>query len=165
MEARAQEEHNHELQEEAKRLVDEKLARVAWQNKWLEEKLMEVLEGQLSQATLEVNLEVEEMGEAEGSEAVGTEDIGTTGGTQSLAMEVDEEEQNEVVVVEEIKQGNMRKQAPSSLPKSSRKRVRAGTATQMPAGSQVKGSSAQGSQVGVGNARSTGKPCWRCIKH
>ena len=55
MEARAQEEHNHELQEEAKRLVDEKLARVAWQNKQLEEKLMEVLEGQLSQATLEVD--------------------------------------------------------------------------------------------------------------
>ena len=63
------------------------------------------------------------MGEAEGSEAVGTEDIGMMGGTQSLVMEVDEEEQDEVVVVEEIKRGEMRKQAPLSLPKLLKKRV------------------------------------------
>ena len=43
---------------------------------------MAVLEGRLSQEVLEVDLEVEEMGEAEGSEAIGTEEFGTTGGTQ-----------------------------------------------------------------------------------
>ena len=45
--------------------------------------------------------------------------------------------------------------APSSLLKTSRKRVRAGMATQTPAGSQV----------GSGNAGSMAKPCWRCDKH
>ena len=59
-----------------------------------------VLEGQMSQVELEIDSEVEEMGEAEGSEAVGMEDVGMTGGTQSLAMEVDEEGEDEVVVVE-----------------------------------------------------------------
>ena len=43
---------------------------------------MVVLEGRLSQEALEVDLEAEEMGEAEGSEAVGMENVGTTGGTQ-----------------------------------------------------------------------------------
>ena len=62
-----------------------------------------VLEGQLSQKMLEVDLEVEEMGEAEGSEAVGTEEVGMTGGTQLSAMEVNEEGEDEVVVVEEVK--------------------------------------------------------------
>ena len=51
-------------------------------DKQLEEKLTEVLEGRLSQEVLEVNSEAEEMGEAEGSEAIGMEDIGVTGGTQ-----------------------------------------------------------------------------------
>ena len=114
---------------------------------------MAVLEGRLSQEALEIDSEAEEMGEAEGSEAVGTEEVGTTGGTQLSAMEVDEEGEDEVVVVEEVKQGEMRKQVLSSLPKSSRKRVQAGTATQTPAGSQV------------GTAVSTANPCWRCVKH
>ena len=52
--------------------------------------------GWLTQAEFEEDLEVEE------SKAVGTEDVGMTGGTQSSVMEVDEEE-DEVVVVEEVK--------------------------------------------------------------
>ena len=131
----------------------------------LEEKLTAVLEGRLSQEALEVDSEAEEMGDPEGSEAVGTEEFGTTGGTQSSAMEVDEEGEDEVVVVEETKRGETRKRAPSSPPKSSRKRVQAGMVTQMPAGSQVRGGSVQGSQVGVGTGVSTANPCWRCVKH
>ena len=126
---------------------------------------MVVLEGRLSQEALEVDSEAEEMGEAEGSKAVGTEEVGTTGGTQSLAMEVDEEGEDEVVVVEEVKRGETRKWALSSLPKSSRKRVQAGTATQTLVGSQVKGSSRQGSQVGMGTVVSMANLCWRCVKH
>ena len=68
----------------------------------------------------------EEMGEAEGSEAIRMEEVGVTGGTQSSAMEVDEEGEDEVVVVERVKQGETRKQAPSSPPKSSRKRSEQG---------------------------------------
>ena len=102
-EARAQEEHDCEVQEEAKHLVNKKLARAVRRDKQLEEKLMVVLEGRLSQDVLEVDLEAEEIGEAEGSEAVSTEDIGMTGGTQLLAMEVDEEGEDEVVVVGEVK--------------------------------------------------------------
>ena len=164
VEARAWEEQNHKLREEVKHLVNKKLARVVRWDKWLEEKLTEVLEGQLTQVALEVDSEMEEMGEIDKSEAVGTEDLGTMGGTQSSVMEVDEEE-DEVVVVEEVKQGEMRKRAPSSPPKSSRKRVQVGMVTQMLAGSQVKGSLVQGSQVELGDAGSMGKPCWRCIKH
>ena len=119
----------------------------------------------MTQAELEVDLEAEEMRKAEKSEAVGMEEVGTTGGMQLLAMEVNEEEEDEVVVVEEAKQGETRKQAPSSPPKLSRKRVRAGTATQTPAGSQAKGSSVQGSQAGMGTVVSTANPCWRCVKH
>ena len=119
----------------------------------------------MSQEALEVDSEAEEMGEAVESKAVGMEEVGMTGGTQSSAMEVDEEGEDEVVVVEEVKRGETRKPAPSSLPKSSRKRVRAGTVTQTPAGSQVKGGSVQGSQARVGNAVSMANPCWRCIKH
>ena len=152
-EARAREEHDRKFQEEAKRLVDEKLARAAKRDRQLEEKLTAVLDGQLSQEALEVDSEAEEMGEAEESEAVRTEEVGMTGGTQLLVMEVDEEGEDEVVVVEEVKRGETRKWAPSSPPKSSRKRVRAGTATQTPAGSQV------------GTAVSTANPCWRCVKH
>ena len=40
-----------------------------------------------------------------------------------------------------------------------------GMATQTLVGSLVQGSSVQGSQAGLGNAGSTGKPCWRCVKH
>ena len=155
MEVRAQEEHDRKLQEEAQWIVDEKLARAAKQDRRLEEKLMAVLEGWLSQEALEVNSEAEEMGEAEESEAVGTEEVGTTGGTQLSVMEVDEEGEDEVVVVEEVKRGEMRKRAPSLPPKSSRKRVRAGMATQTPAGSQA----------GVGTAVSMVNPCWRCVRH
>ena len=83
---------------------------------------MAVLEGRLSQEALEVDSEAEEMGEAEGSKAVRMEEVGMTGGTQSSAMEVDEEGEDEVVVLE-VKQGEKRKWAPLSPPKSSRKRV------------------------------------------
>ena len=96
---------------------------MAKRDRRLEEKLMVVLEGRMRQAELEIDSEAEEMGEAEGSEAVGTEEVGMTGGTQSSAMEVDEEGEDEVVVVEEAKQGETRKRVPLSLPKSSRKRV------------------------------------------
>ena len=126
---------------------------------------MAVLEGRMDQVELEVDSEAEEMVEAEGSEAVGTEEYGTMGGTQSSVMEVDEEGEDEVAVVEEVKRGETRKWAPSSPPKSSRKRVRAGTATQTPAWSQIKGGSVQGSQAGMGTAVSTANPCWRCVKH
>ena len=74
-------------------------------------------------------------------------------------MEVDEEGEDEVIVVEEAKQGETRKRAPSSSPKLSRKRVQAGMVTQM------LGSSVQGSQAGLGNVGSMVKPCWRCVKH
>ena len=76
------------------------MARAMKRDRWLEEKLMAVLEGWLTQVELEADLEAEEMGEAEGSEAIGTEEVGTTGGTQLSAMEVDEEGEDEVVVVE-----------------------------------------------------------------
>ena len=76
----------------------------------------------MSQVELEINSKADEMVEAEGSEAVSTEDVGMTGGTQSSAMEVDEEGEDEVVVVE-VQRGETRKRAPSSLPKLSRKRV------------------------------------------
>ena len=86
-----------------KRVVDKKLARAAKRDRRLEEKLMAVLEGRMDQAELEVDSEVEEMVEAEGSEAVGTEEYGTMGGTQPSVMEVDEEGEDEVVVIEEVK--------------------------------------------------------------
>ena len=44
-EARSREEHDCEVREEAKWLVEEKLARVAKRDRWLEEKLTAVLEG------------------------------------------------------------------------------------------------------------------------
>ena len=163
-EARAREEQSRKLREEVKRLADEKLARAAKRDRWLEEKLMAVLEGRMSQAELEIDSEAEDMGEVEGSEAVGMEEVGTTGGTQSSVMEVDEEGEDEVVVVE-VQRGETRKRAPLLPPKSLRKRVQAGTVTQMPVGSQVKGSSVQGSQAGMGTAVSTANPCWRCVKH
>ena len=164
-EARVRDEHDRKFREEAKWLVDEKLARAAKRDRQLKEKLTAVLEGRLSQEALEVDSEVEEMGEAEESEAVGMEEVGMTGGTQLSAMEVDEEGEDEVVVVEEVKRGETRKRVPSSPPKLSRKRVRAGMATQMPVGSQVKGGSVPGSQVGMGTMGRMGKPCWRCVKH
>ena len=136
-----------------------------WKEKWVDEKLTKFLEGQITQAQLKADSEAEQSAEVEESEAVKMEDVGMTGGTQSLAMEVDEEEEDEVVIVEEVKQGEMWKWAPSLPPKTLRKRVQVGTVTQMPAGSQVQGSLVRGSQVGLVNARSMGKPCWRCAKH
>ena len=102
-EARAQEEYDRKLREEAKHVVDEKLARAAKRDRRLEEKLTVVLEGRMDQAELEVDAEAEETVEAEGSEAVGTEEYETMGGTQSSAMEVDEEGEDDGVVVEEVK--------------------------------------------------------------
>ena len=64
---------------------------------------MEVLEGWLTQVVLEDDSEVEEIREAEESKAIRTEDIGMMGGTQSLVMEVDEKEEDEVVVLENVK--------------------------------------------------------------
>ena len=119
MEARALQEHDRKFQEEAKRLIDEKLARAAKRDRRLEEKLTAVLEGWLSQEALEVDSEAEEMGEAEESEAIRTEEVGTTSGTQSLVMEVDEEGEDEVVVIEEVKRGETRKWAPLSLDRKS----------------------------------------------
>ena len=103
VEARALEECDRKLREEVKRLVDEKMARAAKRDRWLEEKLTAVLEGWLTQVELEVDLEAEEMGEAEESAAIQTEEVGTMGGTQSSVMEVDEKGEDEVVVVEEAK--------------------------------------------------------------
>ena len=149
-ESRAREEQSCKLREEVKRLTDKKLARAVKWDMRLEEKLMVVLEGQLTQVELEVDSEVEEMGEVEESEAIGMEKVGTTGGTQSSAMEVDEEGEDEVVVVEEAKRGEMRKWALLSPLKMSRKRVRTATAMQPSVGSQGPESSVQGSQVGSG---------------
>ena len=51
---RVREETEARAREEAKRIIDEKLARVAKQDRWLEEKLTVVLEGRMSQAELEI---------------------------------------------------------------------------------------------------------------
>ena len=141
-----------------KRLTDEKLARAAKWDRRLEEKLTVVLEGRLTQAELEVDSGAEEMGEVEESEAIGMEKAGMTGGTQSSAMEVDEEGEDEVVVVEEAKQGEMRKRAPSSPLKTLRKRVHTAMATQLSVGSQGPESSVQGSQVGSGQVGGMERP-------
>ena len=74
----------------------------------LEEKFTAVLEGWLTQVELEIDSEAEETGEAKGSKVVGTEEVGMMGGTQSSVMEVDEEE-DEVVVVKEVKRGETSK--------------------------------------------------------
>ena len=146
--------------------MEEKLNRVVKQDKCLEDTLTELLEGRMTQAAFERDLEAEEAGEGEESEAIGMEEVSTTRGTQSSVMEVDEEEEkDEVIVVEEIKWGKMWKQAPSLLPKMLRKRVHVWTATQTPAGSQVQGGSMQRSRVGSGQVGSMGRPCDRCVKH
>ena len=102
---RVREEMEVRAREEVKCIVDEKLARAAKRDRRLKEKLTVVLEGRMSQVELEIDSEVEEMVEAEGSEAIGTEEYGMMGGTQLLAMEVNEEGEDEVVVVEEVKRG------------------------------------------------------------
>ena len=103
VDAKAWKVHNCNIREEAEHIMEEKLKRAAKRDKRLEDKLTEVLEGQMTQEAFERDSETEEVGEAEGSEAIGMEDFGTMGGTQLSAMEVNEEEEDEVVVVEEIK--------------------------------------------------------------
>ena len=95
-------EAKHKVQDEAEHLRWEKVTKAMWQEKWVDEKLTEFLEGQITQAPLEANSEVEQSAEAEESEAVEMKNVGMTGGTQLLAMEVDEEE-DEVIIVEEVK--------------------------------------------------------------
>ena len=106
VEARAQEAHDCKIQEEAEHIVQEKVTRAVMWDKWLEEKLTALLAGQIMQQEFQEDLEAKESTEGEVSEVVGTEDVGVTGGTQSSAMEVEEEE-DEVIVVEEVKQGEM----------------------------------------------------------
>ena len=69
-EARAQEEHDHRIQDEAAHIMHEKVARVARQDKRVREKLMELLDHQITQEAFQEDLEAEE------SEPVGTEDLG-----------------------------------------------------------------------------------------
>ena len=83
--------------------MQEKVVRVAKQNKHVVEKLTALLAGQIMQEAFQENLEAEQSTEGEESEVVGMEDAGATGGTQSLVMEVDEEKEEKVVVVEEVK--------------------------------------------------------------
>ena len=91
-ETRAQEEHDHKIWEEAQHIVQEKVMRVAWWEKQLEGKLTTLLVGELTQADFEEDSKGEE------SKVVGTEDVGTTGGTQSSVMELDNREDKVVVV-------------------------------------------------------------------
>ena len=66
------------------------------------EKLTELLAGQITQEEFQEDSEAEEIMAGEESEVMGME--GVTGGTQSSVMEVDEEENDDkVVVVEEVK--------------------------------------------------------------
>ena len=103
-EARAWEEHDCRNWEEAACIVQEKMTRVVRWDKRVGEKLTELLEGWITQEAFQEDLEAEEMVEVEESKPVGTEDFGMTGVTQSSAMEVDEEEEkDEVVVVEDVK--------------------------------------------------------------
>ena len=88
------------------RMRHDKVMKVMWWEKWVDEKLTEFLEGRITQVQLEADSEAEQSVEGEESEVVGMEDAGATGGTQSLVMEVNEEEEVVVVVMEEEKQGN-----------------------------------------------------------
>ena len=83
--------------------MQEKESKAAKQDRRVTEKLTALLVGQIMQKAFEENSEAEESAEGEESEMVGTEDAGATGGTQSLAMEVNEEGEDKVVVVEEVK--------------------------------------------------------------
>ena len=103
VEAKAREEQDHKIQEEVEHVVQEKMMKVVKWDKRLGEKLMEPLVGQIMQEAFQHNSEAEETGEVEESKVMGMEDVGMTGGTQSSAMEVDEEEEDEGVVVEEVK--------------------------------------------------------------
>ena len=65
---------------------------------------------------------------------MGTEEVRMTGGTQLSVMEVDNGE-DEVIVLEEVKQGETHKQAPLLPPRTLRKKVHVVTAIQTPVGS------------------------------
>ena len=69
VEARAREEHDCRIQEEAVHIVQEKVAR--W-DKRVGEKLTELLEGRIMHEAFQEDLEAEEMVEVEESEPVGT---------------------------------------------------------------------------------------------
>ena len=84
-------------------LVQEKVSRAAKQDKCVVEKLTALLAGQMMQEAFEENSEAERSVEREESEVVGMEDVGATGGTQLVAMEDEEEDEDKVVVVEEVK--------------------------------------------------------------
>ena len=103
--------------------MQEKVSKAAKWDRQVAEKLTALLAGQITQKSFKENPEAEESMEGEESEVVGTEDAGAAGGTQSLAMEVNKEGEDEVVVVEGVKQSKMRKRALSSPPKTLRKRV------------------------------------------
>ena len=92
------EEHNQKIWDQADCLEQKRLTKAMWWEKQLDQKLTDILAGWITQAEFEADLEVEESMEVEQSEVVGT-----TGGTQSSATEVDQEEEEEVVMVEEVK--------------------------------------------------------------
>ena len=96
-------ENDCKIREEAVHLVQEKVSKVAKQDKRVAEKPTALLVGHMMQEAFEENSEAEQSTEGEESEVVGMEDAGATGGTQSLVMEVDEEKEEKVVVVEEVK--------------------------------------------------------------
>ena len=103
--------------------MQEKVSKVAKWDKRVTEKLTALLAGQMMLEAFEENSEAEESMEREESEVVGTEDVGVTGWTQSSAMEVNKEGEDEVVVVEEVKRCEMWKWALLSPLKMLRKRV------------------------------------------
>ena len=164
-EARVWEEHDCRNQEEVEHIVQEKMTRAAGWDKRVGKKLTELLADQIMQEAFQEDSEAEEIMEVEESEAVGMEDFETTGGTQASAIEVEEEVEDEVVVVEEVKPGEMRKWEPLLLPKTSRKRVHAAMGTQPSVESQVQPRLVEGSQVGSGNTGSMGRLCGRCVKY
>ena len=92
------------------------------------------MEGKITEEELEKNSEAE----AEDSNAVGRSEVKEAGGLESLAMEVDNGGESEVVAVEEGKRSGGRKWAPLSPPKQVRKRAHTVTVTQTTMGSQVK---------------------------
>ena len=83
--------------------MQEKVLKAAKWDKQVAEKLTALLAGQIMQKAFKEDSEAEESMEGEESEVVGMVDAGATGGTQLSAMEVDKEEEEEVIVVEEVK--------------------------------------------------------------
>ena len=85
------------------RMRCEKLTKAMCQEKCIGQKLTDIFSGWITQVQFKADSEVEESVEVEESEVVGMEDIRMTGGTQLSAMEVNKEEEDEVIVVEEVK--------------------------------------------------------------